>query len=502
MKLSGSLVEQVDSKLIAGLIPIAKRLSAMDSTIWGASTEAANRLNWIKLPTASRDLLPQLDSLSAWARSNNLNQVILCGMGGSSLAPEVISSTYKKGLIVIDSTYPGQILHSLPKTLKNSVIVISSKSGTTIETISHLKLFVSLLENENLKARDHLVIITDPGTELEKTAKSSGYRVINADPQVGGRFSALSAFGLVPAALLGIDISVLLDDAEELSTSFNKAQSPAIVLAALLFSKTEQIFNLCEENSNCPGLSDWIEQLIAESTGKNQVGRLPVVVNNKLEAIGGFSIGFTQGDFDVIIEASLGEHFILWEWVTALLCYLLEVDPFNQPNVAEAKERTGKILALMIDKQFKADVPILETDGYSLFSTKKIAHLTDFLASAPKYFSIMAYLGKGIDDEVKLLRQVLSLKTGRPVTFGWGPRFLHSTGQLHKGGQMNGAFIQITAEIMEDLEIPGSGYKFSQLIMAQALGDGAALAERNLPVVRIHLKNTKTGISKLLTDLN
>ncbi|NCW93241.1 MAG: hypothetical protein EBW76_08165, partial [Actinobacteria bacterium] len=177
--------------------------------------------------------VPQLDSLSAWARSNNLNQVILCGMGGSSLAPEVISSTYKKGLIVIDSTYPGQILHSLPKTLKNSVIVISSKSGTTIETISHLKLFVSLLENENLKARDHLVIITDPGTELEKTAKSSGYRVINADPQVGGRFSALSAFGLVPAALLGIDISVLLDDAEELSTSFSKAESPAIVLAAL-----------------------------------------------------------------------------------------------------------------------------------------------------------------------------------------------------------------------------------------------------------------------------
>ena len=190
MKLSGSLVEQVDSKLIASLIPIANRLSAMDSTIWGVSTEAANRLNWIKLPTASRDLLPQLDSLSAWARSNNLNQVILCGMGGSSLAPEVISSTYKKGLIVIDSTYPGQIRHSLPKTLKNSVIVISSKSGTTIETISHLKLFVSLLENENLKAKDHLVIITDPGTELEKTAKSSGYRVINADPQVGGRFSA------------------------------------------------------------------------------------------------------------------------------------------------------------------------------------------------------------------------------------------------------------------------------------------------------------------------
>jgi len=214
MRLVGPLVEQVDSKLIASLIPIAQRLSDMDSTIWGANTEAANRLNWVNLPTASRDLLPQLDSLSAWARSNNLTQVVLCGMGGSSLAPEVISSTYKKNLVVLDSTYPGQILNSVPNTLKHSVIVIGSKSGTTIETISHLKLFISLLENEGLAAKDHLVIITDPGTELEKTSKISGYRVINADPQVGGRFSALSAFGLVPAALLGIDISVLLDDAE------------------------------------------------------------------------------------------------------------------------------------------------------------------------------------------------------------------------------------------------------------------------------------------------
>ena len=288
MKLFGPLVEQVDSKLIASLIPIAQRLSDMDSTIWGAHTEASNRLNWVNLPTTSRDLLPQLDSLSAWARSNNLTQVVLCGMGGSSLAPEVISSTYKKNLVVIDSTYPGQILNSVPTTLKNSVIVIGSKSGTTIETISHLKLFVSLLENEGLAAKDHLVIITDPGTELEKTSKISGYRVINADPQVGGRFSALSAFGLVPAALLGIDISVLLDDAEELSNSLSKAESPAIILAALLFSKTVQVFNLCEEKSNCPGLSDWIEQLVAESTGKNQVGRLPVVVSKKLEAIGGF----------------------------------------------------------------------------------------------------------------------------------------------------------------------------------------------------------------------
>ena len=207
MKLSGPLLSKIDNALVSELHPIAARLANKDATIWGANSEASTRLNWIDLPVTSRDLLPQLDSLSAWARSNKLSEVILCGMGGSSLAAEVIAKTYKKSLVVLDSTHPDQILNSLPKYPANSIIVVSSKSGTTIETTSHLKYFVNYLKNQGLKPENHLVIVTDPDTPLDQSSRKSGYKVINADPFVGGRFSALSAFGLVPAALLGIDIS-------------------------------------------------------------------------------------------------------------------------------------------------------------------------------------------------------------------------------------------------------------------------------------------------------
>ncbi|NDI25834.1 MAG: glucose-6-phosphate isomerase, partial [Actinobacteria bacterium] len=253
MKISGPLVAKIDKNIVAELLPIAVRLANKDTSIWGANSEAPTRLNWIDLPVTSRDLLPQLDSLSAWARSNKLNEVILCGMGGSSLAAEVIAKTYKKSLVVLDSTHPDQILNSLPKNPANSIIVVSSKSGTTIETISHLKYFVNYLKDQGLKPENHLVIVTDPDTPLDKSSRKSGYKVVNADPCVGGRYSALSAFGLVPAALLGIDISLLLDDAEIASKTFSQVGSPAIDVASLLFSQTKQIFNISDSKSNVPG---------------------------------------------------------------------------------------------------------------------------------------------------------------------------------------------------------------------------------------------------------
>ena len=376
MKISGPLVSKIDKDLVADLLPIAVRLANKDTNIWGVNSEAPTRLNWIDLPVTSRDLLPQLDSLSAWARSNKLNEVILCGMGGSSLAAEVIAKTYKKSLVVLDSTHPDQILNSLPKNPANSIIVVSSKSGATIETTSHLKYFVSYLKNQGLKPENHLVIVTDPDTPLDKSSRKSGYKVINADPFVGGRFSALSAFGLVPAALLGIDISLLLDDAEIASKTFSQVGSPAIDVASLLFTQTMQIFNISDSNSKVPGLSDWIEQLVAESTGKNGQGRLPVIINSNDQFYSGISIGLSNGEFDLAIDASLGEHFIFWEWVTALLCYLLKVDPFNQPNVTEAKERSTTILNSIISGDFKAETPVPETDNYVIYSNQKPCSLS------------------------------------------------------------------------------------------------------------------------------
>ena len=502
MRVSSRLDSSKKLELIKELNKISLRISAKDYTIWGENTEAKTRMGWVDLPTKSRELLPQLDALSAWARSKNLTEIVLCGMGGSSLAPEVIAATYGKRLTILDSTDPAQILNAVPKELAKSVIVIGSKSGSTIETKSHFAFFVDLLTKANLLPADHIVIITDPNTPLDEIARNEGYKLFNANPDVGGRFSALSAFGLVPAALIGVDISILLDDAQEALLTFNQDKSPASVIAALLFSSTEQIVNFCDTKSSTPGLSDWIEQLIAESTGKNQVGRLPVVIESAESGINNLTIGFADGDFDLIVEATLGEHFILWEWVTSLLCYLLKVDPFNQPNVTEAKDRTSIILTEITEGKFKFEMPVFEDNEIAVYSNRDIKNLSDFLQLPISYFAVMAYLTRGTEDEITKLRSIISNKTNKPTTFGWGPRFLHSTGQFHKGGQQNGAFIQITADSQVDVHIPNQTYSFAQLIMAQALGDAKALTERDLPLIRLHLKNRSAGITKLLTELN
>ena len=501
MKLSGPILKNIDSKILLSLQEIAPRVAKKDINIWGNKSEAANRLNWVDLPTKSRDLLPELDALSAWARSNGLTQVVLCGMGGSSLAPEVIAASYKKQLTTLDSTDPIQILDSLPNEIKKAVVVIGSKSGTTIETLSQFEFYQRRFKEADLNPIQHIVIITDPGTPLDISARNLGYKVVNADPNVGGRFSALSAFGLVPAALIGVDISLLLDDAEKLSSSISVKESPAIAIAACLYSLTDQIINFCDKGSVTPGLSNWIEQLIAESTGKDLTGRLPVVIEDIENAISGISIGFSPGEYDLVIEATLGEQFILWEWVTALLCYLIKVDPFNQPNVTEAKDRTSAILLSLKSKGFNTPTPTYEDSDYLIYSNQKINNIPDFLKCNVTYFAILAYLARGSDDEIYKTRKLIAAKSKTATTFGWGPRYLHSTGQFHKGGQQNGAFIVITGDSGSDIEIPNKDYTFSQLIMAQALADVESISERNLPVIRIHLKNRKKAIAKLISDL-
>nr|MSZ53668.1 glucose-6-phosphate isomerase [Actinomycetota bacterium] len=233
MRLSGKLANKSNSQITNRLLEIAPRLARKDATLWGedAKDEASVRLNWIDLPNQSRDLLPQLDALSAWARSKKLENIVLCGMGGSSLAPEVIAKTYKKNLTVLDSTDPKQIELAIPKNLRKSLFVIGSKSGSTIETASQKSFFEHLLVENQLNPADHIVIVTDPGSPLHNDAKDKGYRVITADPNVGGRFSALSAFGLVPAALIGVDVSELLDDALVASEQFCLEGSLAISIA-------------------------------------------------------------------------------------------------------------------------------------------------------------------------------------------------------------------------------------------------------------------------------
>ena len=262
---------------------ITSRLANKDSNIWGpdAQAEAEIRLDWVDLPTTSRDLLPVLDALSAWSREIGHTNFILCGMGGSSLAPEVIAAHYKRALIILDSTQPDQVNDALKSDLSKSCIIVASKSGSTIETASQKALFEEALVSSGLDPSNHMVIVTDPDSPLHKSALEDGLKVVTANPKVGGRFSALSAFGLTPAALIGIDVSVLLDDAYEAAQEFTKTDSPVVAFASLLAKPEFAFAKFYDRNSDFPGLADWIEQLVAESTGKEGRGVLPVILNSK-----------------------------------------------------------------------------------------------------------------------------------------------------------------------------------------------------------------------------
>ena len=504
ISIKGSAVSMIDreSKEYKSLQAFHERLKSKDSTIWGpeAQAEAAVRLNWIDLPESSRDLLPQFDALAAKHRDKS--NVILCGMGGSSLGPEVIAQTFSKKLFVLDSTDPNYVGHALAFDLAKSVVVVSSKSGSTIETSSQRALFEGAFKDAGLNPVDHMVFVTDPGSPLDKQVREGGFTVVNADPNVGGRFSVLSPFGLVPAALIGVDVSVLLDNASDTKKVFFADSQTMCDIAYLLSFVSEQYVAYTDEGSGMPGLSDWIEQLVAESTGKNQVGRLPIVAetsHNGREG-GAFTIAFA-GNADLVVEGDLASQFIVWEWVTALVGAALAIDPFNQPNVTEAKAQTSALL-----EEWKGVLPTFTpdlTDGsVQVFGTGNSATdaITQMIAHIPTdgYIAIMAYLDRKDDAAIAELRAILADKSGRPVTFGWGPRFLHSTGQFHKGGQQNGFFLQITGDATKDIAIPGQSYGFKTLVAAQALGDGKALASRKYPLLRFNLTNRAAGISELL----
>lgn len=481
---------------------ITGRLAAKDATLWGkeAEAEAALRLNWIDLPSSSRELLPLLDALSAWSREIGHNDFVLCGMGGSSLAPEVIAAVYKKELTVLDSTDPHHVAQVLNRDLRKTCFIIGSKSGSTIETASQRSAAECELRKQGLDPQNHVVIVTDPGSPLDIDARNAGLRVINADPNVGGRFSALSAFGLTPAALIGVDVSVLLDDALAASETFTSPDSSVVRVAAALSLPSFAYTGLSDQGSALPGLSDWIEQLIAESTGKNDKGVLPVVTSRSSSSL--YPVITFDGTGTQSIEASLGEQFIFWEWVTALLGFLLMVDPFNQPNVTEAKEKTGALLKRWQTNGADVFEPAFSTANVAVYADSSFDSLSHYLREALNnskgYIAIMAYLHRGIDDEIVSIREVLEDASSKVTTFGWGPRFLHSTGQFHKGGPKVGSFMQITGANESTWPIEGREFGFETLVMAQALGDNEALRDRSYPVVRFHLKKRSAGIAELL----
>ena len=510
------------ARLIADDVPAA--LMAKDPGLWGpaAAEEAAARLGWVTAPRSSRSLLGSLGVLAAQVREDGLDHVVLTGMGGSSLAPEVIGRSAGVPLTVLDTTDPHQVAATVRDRLESTLVVVSSKSGSTVETDSHRRIYERAFTGLGLSPEHvarRFVVVTDPGSPLEKIAGEAGYHVVLADPNVGGRYSALTAFGLVPAALAGVDVTRLLDEADSVASVLAGASgNPGLALGAALGGYALAGHDkavLADCGSGLPGFGDWAEQLIAESTGKDDRGILPVVVAD--EGAPGFSpgpdvhliaLGDPAGPVDTVISGPLGAQFLVWEYAVALAGRLLGVNPFDQPNVAESKDDTRQLLAEAGDGPLPAGEPAF-TDGAIdvhgdadfIAGAADLAGLLDaVLWSLPEsgYLAIMAYLDRVGDADAQRLRAALAARTTHPVTFGWAPRFLHSTGQYHKGGPPTGVFLQITGVLGEDVEVPGEPYTLGRLQLAQALGDLGALRRRGRPAVRLHLRDRQAGIAQLL----
>jgi len=503
ISLKSSIVPSI--AVINDLQAAAPRLAQKDPTLWGNefSSESATRLGWVSSPSDALLLLPRIAELVSWAAGRQLNRVILCGMGGSSLAPEVICNSYDKEIIIVDTTDPGQIHSAIAGDLAHSVVVISSKSGSTIETDSAKRAFEAAFKSIDLRPSEHLIIVTDPQSTLHNSAVVDGYQVLLADPNVGGRYSALTAFGLLPSALAGVDIAGLIHEAISASSSMANLDSPAIALAAILgeHEKSSPYVALLTKH----GIGDWIEQLVAESTGKSDHGLLPIVVENssspgfKAQSVLSVSIN-REESADLNIDAPLGAQFVLWEWATALASRIIEINPFDQPNVAESKAKT----ALMLEDTHQLEIkPNLSFEYLEVFGNYQGQSLADALAQfmnqipSNGYLAIMAFLDRFTDSKAIELRSSIALLIEKPVTFGWGPRFLHSTGQFHKGNPSIGSFLQITGDTSADYPISERPYSFHTLQMAQAIGDGQALKERQVPIIRLHLKERDLGLAAI-----
>lgn len=532
VKVTGHAAAVVDSELprLAGSL-VASAVTAQDSTLWGpaAEDEASRRLGWVQAVSVSRPLVPEITALRDALVAQGVTRVVLAGMGGSSLAPEVITRSAGVPLVILDSTAPGQVLAAIDGDaesggLRETVLVVSSKSGSTIETDSAKRAFEAAFRDLGIDPAERIVVVTDPGSPLEQSARADGYRVFTADPTVGGRYSALTAFGLVPAGLAGVDIDDLLDEADAtlLEVAIDSPENPALVLAAAIAGGGDlrrDKLGLVTDGSHLPGLPDWIEQLIAESTGKQGTGILPVVllpVSPELESkpddlqvvrfvdhADAFHL-FERHEGEILVSGSLGAQFVVWEYATAIAGLLLGIDPFDQPDVESAKAATRGLL----DARPEPVPPALVLDGVevrvsdpALAAGGTLASVLDALwASVPAdgYVSIQAYVNRLDLPQLAGLRELVAADAGRPTTFGWGPRFLHSTGQYHKGGPANGVFLQITERTDVDLEIPGRPFTFGELINAQAAGDASVLADgHGRPVVTLTLTDPQVEVLSL-----
>ena len=523
ISVSGAAAEAVDRvvpQLVSDLV--ASGIMGQNSDLWGpdAEPEASKRLGWTEAEVISAPLVDDIIALRDKLHAQGVNHVVLGGMGGSSLAPEVITRTAGVELTVLDSTDPGQVLDALNDRLESTVVVISSKSGSTLETASQRKAYEKAFADAGIDATERIVVVTDPGSPLDKSARDADYRVFNADPNVGGRYSALTAFGLVPSGLAGVDIQALLDEASSVSIQLavDTPSNPGLILGAAI-AGTKPLKNklgIVPDGTYIVGFGDWVEQLIAESTGKLGKGILPVVLDVdspelsenlpdvqivRLVESARATHELEPGEIEV--SGTLGAQMLVWEFATAVAGRLLGINPFDQPDVESAKiatralldDRPAPLSPAFVAGGIEVRGSAAVTDGQSTVA----GAIDALLAQLPSdgYVAIQAYVDRNSLRELSALRDLVAAKSGRPVTFGWGPRFLHSTGQFHKGGPAIGVFLQITATAPKDLEIPDSPFSFGYLIQAQAAGDASVLEQHGRPVLTLTLTDPANDVKTL-----
>jgi len=538
---------------------VISKIWEKDFTVWeDKPDEITNRLGWLDSPKETLAQIEDINNFVDEIRNAGFTHALLMGMGGSSLAPEVFGKVFGVkedyiNLSVIDSTHPESVLAMKEKfDPSKTLYIVSTKSGGTVETISFMKYFYNHVKNElGESAGDHFVAITDPGSGLEKMAEDLKFRkIFRNNPNIGGRFSALSLFGMVPAALIGADINNLLQisirAAENSKKSINEniaAQLGGLIggmsnlgIDKLQFILSPEIFPF----------GAWVEQLIAESMGKSGKGILPVISEkspaeemiqkdrlivylklasdskNKeiIEKLLSAGIPLIILSLDHLTE--IMSQFFIWEFATAVMGWVLQVHPFDQPNVESAKIRAREMVdAYKVSGKLPALIPAIEEGGMKIYfenETENIEALfknlfsdaasSDLNVEELRYVSIQAFLpfSSEVDLQLKRLCERIESQYKIAVTLGYGPRFLHSTGQLHKGDGGKGIFIQITGEIKNDIDIPDSAgdnkssMSFGVLITAQAMGDRQALLDSNRKVVSINLgDNIQNSLEKIIS---
>ena len=501
---------------------VASRIAAKDFTLWGkeAESESAIRLGWVNSAADSQALVSEIIALRDSFKAKGINRFVLCGMGGSSLAPEVITNKYGVELVVLDSTSPDQVRSVVDVAIERTAIVVSSKSGSTVETDSQKRIFEQAFTAAGIEKTERIVIVTDPGSPMEAAATADGYKVFNADATVGGRYSALTAFGLVPSGLAGVDIQEILNQAIEAADSLrpDDASNPGLILGAALAASSngkelKDKIGLVADSS-LPGFGDWIEQLVAESTGKNSKGVLPVVLqDSSYETFADLNdmllVKISAKDHAVLedgasVVAPLGAQFLLWEYATAVASRLIGINPFDQPDVESAKIAARGMLeqrSSSTEAQFSFDsIEVsslgLNLDGITGIPTALVKLLSELASDG--YISVHAYMDRTAPVSAEALRDALSSVADRPTTFGWAPRFLHSTGQYHKGGPRQGVFLQLVAKTNEDVQVPGRDFTFGELIASQAAGDAKVLADLGRPVLTLTLNNPVEDFNTIL----